>query len=221
MEAGLSALPAGPAVAAPPEWLEEAIGEGTAGGAVEVLKILAKSDPRSNTATFISQSWQFCPRRCLNLKTTGNPASELHPPPPAGIATRRPPAGRRSWGPRTPRSPGGLWCAPHAEGSLRALSPAALGTALPDALTTCRSLRLLAAQGAAATLCGEQSLLCPGAVRPPRAKGPGAHGGDVLQLPAPAPPRAEGGYLGLRPLEIPRRAPGTARAVAKLNKNPA
>lgn len=63
VEAGLSALPAGPAVAAPPEWLEEAIGAGIAGGAVEVLKILAKSDPRSNTATFISQSWKFCPRR--------------------------------------------------------------------------------------------------------------------------------------------------------------
>lgn len=130
-------------------------------------------------------------------------------------------AGRRSWGPRTPRSPGGLWCSPHAEARPRALSPAALGTALPDALTTCRSLRLLAAQGAAATLCGKQSLLCPGAVRPPRTKGPGAHGGNVLQPPAPAPPRAEGGYLGLRPLEIPRRAPGTAQAVAKLNKNPA
>lgn len=120
MEAGLSALPAGPVVAAPPEWLEEAIGEGTAGGAVEVLKILAKSDPRSNTATFISRPWQFCPRCCLNLKTTGNPASELHPPPTAGIATRRPGAGRRSWGPGVP---GGLWCSPHAEGRVQALSP--------------------------------------------------------------------------------------------------
>lgn len=51
----VSALePAGPAVAAPREWLGEATGEGTVGGAVEDLKILAKRDPRSNTATFMS-----------------------------------------------------------------------------------------------------------------------------------------------------------------------
>lgn len=47
----------------------------------------------------------------------------------------------------------------------------------------------------------------------PRAKGPGAHRGDMLQLPAP--PRAEGRCLGLR------RRPGRALAVAKLNKTPA
>lgn len=90
VQAVLSSVPAGPALAAPPEWLEEAIGEGTAGGAVEVLKILAKRDPRSNTATFMSQSWRFCPRCCLNLKNTGSRASELHPPLPTGIGVRRP-----------------------------------------------------------------------------------------------------------------------------------
>lgn len=46
--------PADSAAAAPREGLEEATGEGAAGGAVEVLKILAKRDPRSNTATFMS-----------------------------------------------------------------------------------------------------------------------------------------------------------------------
>lgn len=46
--------PAAPAAAAPREGLEEDTGEEAAGGAVEVLKILAKRDPRSNTATFMS-----------------------------------------------------------------------------------------------------------------------------------------------------------------------
>lgn len=45
--------PADPEAAAPPEWPEEATSEGTSGDAVEVLKILAKRDPRSNTATFM------------------------------------------------------------------------------------------------------------------------------------------------------------------------
>lgn len=58
VRAALSEVPgrerAAPTSAAPREGLEEATGEGAAGGAVEVLKILAKRDPRSNTATFMS-----------------------------------------------------------------------------------------------------------------------------------------------------------------------
>lgn len=105
VEAVLRSVPTGPEVAAPPEWLEaEAIGEGTAGGAVEVLKILAKRDPRSNTATFMSQSWRFCPRCCLNLKNTGSRASELHPPLPTGIGVKRPGVGMGIPGTRKPLS---------------------------------------------------------------------------------------------------------------------
>lgn len=55
VRAALSEVPGRePAAAAPREGLEEVTGEGAAGGAVEVLKILAKRDPRSNTATFMS-----------------------------------------------------------------------------------------------------------------------------------------------------------------------
>lgn len=133
VEAVLSSVPTGSAVAAPLEWLEEAIGEGTAGGAVEVLKILAKRDPRSNTATFMSQSWRFYPRCCLNLKNTGSRSSELHSPPPAGIRTRRPGTGMGFPDTRKPLSSGGLCHTPHTEERLQALSPAALGIHLPDA----------------------------------------------------------------------------------------
>lgn len=45
--------PPDPKAAGPPEWPEEATSEGTSGDAVEVLKILAKREPRSNTATFM------------------------------------------------------------------------------------------------------------------------------------------------------------------------
>lgn len=133
VEAVLSSVPTSSSAAAPLEWLEEAIGEGRAGGAVEVLKILAKRDPKSNTATFMSQSWRFYPGCYLNLKNVGSRSSELHPPPPAGIQTRRPGAGMEFRDTRKPLSSGGLCRTPHTEERLSALSPAALGIHLPDA----------------------------------------------------------------------------------------
>lgn len=89
----LSAVPAGPALAAPSHLLEFTAGEGTAGDAgdaVEVLKILEKRDPRSNTATFMAQTWKCCPRCCWSLKTTGSRAAGLHPPLLTRIRRRRP-----------------------------------------------------------------------------------------------------------------------------------
>lgn len=133
VEAVLSSVPTSSAAAAPLEWLEGATGEGTAGGAVEVLKILVKKDPRSNTATFMCQSWRFYPRCYLNLKNMGSRSSDLHPPPPAGIRTRRPGAGMGFPDTRKPLSSGGLCRTPHTEERLPALSPAALGIHLPDA----------------------------------------------------------------------------------------
>lgn len=69
----------------------------------EVLKILAKRDPRSNTATFMPCSWRGY--RCCHhreVKDTKRWAAGLHPPPPAAIWTRRPWGGRSwSWGPGT------------------------------------------------------------------------------------------------------------------------
>lgn len=82
--------PVRPALTAPPDGLEEATGEGTAGGAVEVLKILAKSDPRSNTATFMSQSRKGGPRSCLNLQRAGIGTAGLHPLPRSGARPRLP-----------------------------------------------------------------------------------------------------------------------------------
>lgn len=54
VRAVLREVPICPAVAAPPCCPEEVTGELAAGGAVEVLKILAKRDPRSSTAPFMS-----------------------------------------------------------------------------------------------------------------------------------------------------------------------
>ena len=141
-------MPAGPAVAAPREWLEEATGGGPAAGAVEVLKILAKRDPRSNTATFMSWPWKCCPGCWPNLKSAGSRAAGLHPPPPAGIGTRRPGAGTGVAGSPQAAHPGSLWCSLHPEDP-----PRALGPARPDLPRR-----------------GEQSLLCPSAARP---RGPG------------------------------------------------
>lgn len=49
-------------------------------------------------------------------------------------------------------------------------------------------------------------------------RGHRAHGGRLPQPPVPL--WAEDSDPGLRPPKRPRRAPGTAQAVAKLNKNP-
>lgn len=62
--------PMDPVAAAPTDGLEEVTGEVTAWGAVEVLKILAKKDPRSNTAIFMPGSWKGRLRHCPNLQTT-------------------------------------------------------------------------------------------------------------------------------------------------------
>lgn len=71
-----------PVAAAPPGWLE------TAGDAVEILKILANRDPRSNTATFMPWSWRgFC-YCCQEVKDSRCWAAGLHPPPPATIWIR-------------------------------------------------------------------------------------------------------------------------------------
>lgn len=82
-----------PVVVEPPGWL------GAAEDA-EVLKILAKRDPRSNTATFMPWSWRG--HRCCHhreVKDTRRRAAGLHPPPPAAIWTRQPWGGAGSWGP--------------------------------------------------------------------------------------------------------------------------
>jgi hypothetical protein len=97
--------PMDPAIAVPPGWLEGATGEGTAGDAVDVLKILAKRDPRSSTATFMLWPWKCGPPCCLNLKNTRSCPARLHPQQPAGIWTRA--------GPRTPPSPSDLGFSPH------------------------------------------------------------------------------------------------------------
>lgn len=133
----LRAVPAGPAVAAPSDLLEEA----TDGGAVEALKILAKRDPRSNTATFMSQPWKCCPRCCWNLKTTGSRASGVHPPLLLAIRRRRRQTAAGGLGSQYAAEPGGLRCAPHAEKRLPGSAPHA-GDDLPDAQVTRRAPRL-------------------------------------------------------------------------------
>lgn len=71
-----------PVAAASPGWLE------TAGDAVEILKILANRDPRSNTATFMPWSWRSycdCHREVKDARCW---TAELHPLPPVAIWIR-------------------------------------------------------------------------------------------------------------------------------------
>lgn len=71
-----------PVAAVSPGWLE------TAADAVEILKILANRDPRSNTATFMPWSWRgYCDCH-KEIKDARCWAAELHPLPPVAIWIR-------------------------------------------------------------------------------------------------------------------------------------
>ena len=161
-------------VTAPSVWLEEATGEGTPGGAIEVLKILAKRDPRSNTVTFMSQPWKCCPCCCCcgNLKATGSRASGLHPLHLAGIRGRRPQAVVGVLGTRYSTDPWASLVRTPRRGTPGGAQPRTTGDRSPNAQVFRWTLRL---GGRGGHLCTEQTL-CPGAARPRRA----------TALPAPA-----------------------------------
>lgn len=199
--------PARPAVAAPREWLEEVTGEGAAGGAVEVLKILAKKDPRSNTATFIFWPLKCCPGCCPNLKSTGSQAPGLHPPPSARIWRRQARAGSGVLGSPQAAHPRTFWCCIHAEGPLRTFGLETLGPDLPQRWA------LHPMRGSLPSLPYRWEIL--------RARGPGAYGGHSSSCQRYQELRMEIGASACRPLQIPRRPPGIAQVVAKPNKNPA
>lgn len=71
-----------PVAAVSPGWLE------TAADAVEILKILANRDPRSNTATFMPWSWRGYCDCYKEIKDARCWAAELHPLPPVAIWIR-------------------------------------------------------------------------------------------------------------------------------------